>query len=76
MVEPGHVDGGALWICQQVDAMPHPREGLHHGQDGEGRSPHLEEGLRSEKEDVQWLRNRSASMAAMQPLPAAVTACR
>ena len=64
---------------------PSAGERPHHGQHRERRPPHLEERLRREEQDAkraaaeaiaQWLRKRSASMAAMQPLPAAVTACR
>ena len=50
-------------------------------QHGQRRAAHLEERLRRQEEDAQAAsvvgeRKRSASIAAMQPLPAAVTAWR
>jgi hypothetical protein len=84
--QTGNVDGVALGIGEELHTMAGRGEGPDHGEDGEGRSPDLEEGLGREEEDPegarrppgvarsQWLRNRSASMADMQPVPAAVTA--
>ncbi len=76
----GYVSSSTRW--------PAADEGTEQGEHREWRPPDLEEGLRSEEQDpegaprpvgmpvCQWLRKRSASMAAMQPLPAAVTAWR
>ena len=99
-------DVRALREGEQVDVMALGDQGAHHGQHGQGRAAHLEEGLRGEEEDAQPRalrqggrgrrahavgdsveagsqssvtcspRKRSASMAAMQPVPAAVAACR
>ena len=44
--------------------------------DRERRAADFVERLRREEQDPQWLRNFSASIAAMQPEPAAVTAWR
>jgi len=77
----GHGRRLTLRIREQVHLMAEVGESVDHGLDGQRSAPDLEERLGREEEDAQgrgqwWARNRSASIAAMQPLPAAVTAWR
>jgi hypothetical protein len=84
MDQAGHLDVRALRERQQLHAVAQADECADHGQHGERRAAHLEEGLRRQEQDAhpaapggaQCERYRSASIAAMQPVPAAVIAWR
>src|SRR5262249_14798622 len=71
-----HLHVGALGEREEVDLVPEPDQGAGHGEHGQRRPSHLEERLRGEEQDPQWLRKRSAAMGARHPGPAAVTAGR